>query len=86
MSLACCLRRKTRLGNDLGGWRDPNVLVYLVKINLLFEVMRKMYRASLCRIINAFVGPSSCEARTCLGAGASFLSSVFGAGPIAAAN
>ena len=86
MSLACCLHRKTRLGNDMGGWRDPCVLVYLVKINLLFEVMRKVYRASLCRMINAFVRPSSCEARTCLGAGVSFLSSAFGAGPIAATD
>lgn len=68
----------------MGGWRDPNVLVYLVKISLLLEVMRKMYRASLCRMINAFVRPSSCEALTCLGAGDSSLPSVFGVERIAA--
>lgn len=84
MSLACCLHRKTRLGNDLGGWRDPNVLVYLVKINLLLEVMRKVYRASLCRMINAFVGPSSCDALTWRGAGDSSLPSAFGVERIAA--
>ena len=87
MSLACCLHRKARLGNDMGGWRDPNVLIYLVKISLLFEVMRKMYRASSCRMINAFVCPSSCEALTCLGAaGASFLSSAVGVERIAATD
>lgn len=86
MSLACCLHRKTRLGNDLGGWRDLNVLVYLVKINLLLEVMRKVYRASLCRMINAFVRPNSCEALTSLGAGDSSFPSAFGAERIAAAD
>lgn len=86
MSLACCLHRKTRLGNDMGGWRDLNVLVYLVKINLLLEVMRKVYRASLCKMINAFVRPSSCEALTSLGAGDSSLPSAFGAERIAAAD
>ena len=86
MSLACCLHRQTRLGNDMGGWRDLNVLVYLVKINLLLEVMRKVYRASLCRMINAFVRPSSCEALTSLGAGDSSLPSAFGAERIAATD
>jgi len=86
MSLACCLHRKTRLGNDMGGWRDLNVSVYLVKINLLLEVMRKVYRASLCRMINAFVRPNSCEALTSLGAGDSSLPSAFGAERIAATD